>query len=69
MNKFLNGLRQSVLACILSVTITLLIGSAFDPSLVSYNPEDPNIFQKQKYFAAMVGVIGIVSGILFYKKS
>lgn len=69
MNKFLNGLRYSALACMISVIIVLLIGAIIDPSLVSYTPEDPNMFKQQKNFAAMVSVIGIISGILFYKKS
>jgi hypothetical protein len=69
MNKFLNGLRYSALACIISVIITLLIGAIIDPSLVSYTPEDPNAFQNQKNFAMIVAIFGIISGILFYKKS
>ena len=69
MNKFLNGLRYSALACIISVIITLLIGAIIDPSLVSYTPEDLNAFQNQKNFAIIVSIFGIISGILFYKKS
>jgi hypothetical protein len=69
MNKFLNGLRYSALACIITVVITLMIGAIINPSLVSYTPEDPIAFQSQKNFAMIVGIFSIISGILFYKKS
>jgi hypothetical protein len=65
--KNLNWVRRSVLAMICTVTVLTVIGYLIDPDLVSYASENPQLLSKQRNFAALTAILGLIVASLFYR--
>jgi hypothetical protein len=68
MIKNTNSIRNAAIGAIITVTTVSVLGYLVDPELVSYTPEDPAIFSKQKAFALLSAVFGMIVGAYYYKK-
>ncbi len=65
--KNLNWVRHAALAMICTVTGLTVIGYLIDPELVSYVSESPELLSKQRTFAALTAILGLIVASLFYR--